>query len=500
MSGWSISATRPDGSKAWISPRVRKSERHRMLLILLILSVCATASAADGVQVVFSSTLGFDDCDDIASDAQGNLYLACHSTRAPNDAVSPGGMDAYMDAYVCKLNPKTSRLDYITRLSGDGWDGASRVKIDGRGHAYAVGFTKSKNFPTTANAIQPAYAGGDSDAFLVEIGPAGEILYSTFIGGSGADQGNGLWLAPNGEVYIAGTTWSSDFPGAAANRQLGPGGNGDVFLASLSPGRAHERRAVVFGGSAEEKLTGLIADRGGSVFLAGYTLSADFPTHRPLQADLKGRGDAFIAKLQPGWQAFGFSTFFGGNGNDSAWGITINPDGNPVVAGISESTDLPTTSRASQRRLSGSADAFLIMLDSSGGNLMFSTYYGGSGTDHSGYDGGNIAVDSRGRTWLVGSTDSRDLPVPGAHQPAFGGGNLDGFVAAFSPAGRLCYGTYRGGNDRDLLEGVSFSSASTLYATGAALPLQWSVGPARVEGDRFGTIILGLRFDRFNCR
>jgi hypothetical protein len=301
-------------------------------------------------------------------------------------------------------------------------------------------------------------------------------------------------------VYIAGTTWSSDFPGAAANRQLGPGGNGDVFLASLSPGRAHERRAVVFGGSAEEKLTGLIADRGGSVFLAGYTLSADFPTHRPLQADLKGRGDAFIAKLQPGWQAFGFSTFFGGNGNDSAWGITINPDGNPVVAGISESTDLPTTSRASQRRLSGSADAFLIMLDSSGGNLMFSTYYGGSGTDHSGYDGGNIAVDSRGRTWLVGSTDSRDLPVPGAHQPAFGGGNLDGFVAAFSPAGRLCYGTYRGGNDRDLLEGVSFSSASTLYATGAALPLQWSVGPARVEGDRFGTIILGLRFDRFNCR
>jgi hypothetical protein len=404
-----------------------------------------------------------------------------------------------MDAYVCKLNPKTSQLDYVTRLSGDGWDGAIRVEVDSRGHAYAAGFTKSSNFPTTDNAIQPVYAGGDSDAFLVEIGPAGEILYSTFIGGSGADQGNSLRIGRNGEVWVAGTTWSSDFPWTAADRQFGQGGNGDVFLASLSPGSAHGRRAVVLGGSAEEKLTGLISDSGGNVFLAGYTLSADFPTRRPLQAQLKGRGDAFIAKLQPGWQDFAFSTFFGGNGNDSAWGITIDTGGNPVIAGISESTDLPTTSRASQRRLSGPADAFLIMLDSSGGKLLFSTYYGGSGTDHSGYDGDNIAVDSRGHTWLVGSTDSRDLPAPGAHQPAFGGGNLDGFVAAFSPEGKLCYGTYRGGNDRDLLEGVMLSSASTLYATGASLPLEWSAGPARVEGDRFGTIILGLRIDRLNC-
>jgi hypothetical protein len=303
----------------------------------------------------------------------------------------------------------------------------------------------------------------------------------------------------NGEVYVAGTTWSSDFPGAAANGQFGQGGNGDVFLTSLSPGSSHGRRAVVLGGSAEEKLTGLIADRDGSVFLVGYTLSSDFPTHRPLQAHLKGRGDAFIAKLKPGWQALAFSTFFGGSGNDSAWGIALDPRGNPVIAGISESTDLPTTSRASQRRLSGPADAFVTMLDSSGLKLSFSTYYGGSGTDHSGYDGDDIAVDSRGRSWLVGSTDSRDLPVPGAHQPAFGGGNLDGFVAAFWPDGRLCYGTYRGANDRDLLEGVSFSNASTLYATGAALPLEWSAGPARVEGDRFGTIILGLRFDQLKC-
>src|SRR4030095_13145121 len=101
-----------------------------MLLILLILSVCATRSAADVVQVVFSSTLGFDDCDDVASDGQGNLYLACHSTRAPDGASTSGDMDAY----VCKLNPKTSRLDYVTRLSGDGWDGAIRVEVDGRGH------------------------------------------------------------------------------------------------------------------------------------------------------------------------------------------------------------------------------------------------------------------------------------------------------------------------------------------------------------------------------
>jgi beta-propeller repeat-containing protein len=167
-------------------------------------------SSAKAVPFRFLSCFGgsdVDDCDGIAVDADGYIYLACHSTSDdfPGSKQRDNSQDAdRMDAYVSKIDPLAEKVIYTTRLGGSKWDGAIRIEVDQHSNAYVVGFTESSDFPTTSNALQREYIGGKSDAFLVKLKADGEIEYSTFFGGSDADQGNALALDKAGNVYLAG--------------------------------------------------------------------------------------------------------------------------------------------------------------------------------------------------------------------------------------------------------------------------------------------------------
>lgn len=299
---------------------------------------------------------------------------------------------------------------------------------------------------------------------MVKLAPRGRVAYSTLLGGSGADQGNGLELDGAGGVFLGGTTWSGDFPG-----QQSPGvrGGGDAFVAHLRPGDNGSLRSVVLGGSREEKLTGLAADGRGGLLAAGYTKSRDFPTGASLQPELRGVSDLFLTRLRMDDLAVTFSTYFGGSGDDSGWGVTADGAGNPVVAGITDSTDLATSTGAFQRTSRGGTEAFLAKFEGPGFRTAHVTYLGGTKDDSSGYDGDDLKVDPAGNVWLAGLTASHDLPLRHATQTAFGGGETDGFLAAFSPQlTALCFSTYRGGSDRDLLEGVTIASSGLVLATG----------------------------------
>jgi hypothetical protein len=146
----------------------------------------------------------------------GDVYLACHSPSAdlPIEAAPskqlPDRTD--LDAFVVRIRPKDRRIVYATRIGGSDYDEVGRIKVDREGFVYAVGFTKSQDFPTTEGALQPAFGGGDSGAFLIRVAPDGRVVYTTLLGGSAADQGNGLELDDKGGVFVGGTTWSSDFP------------------------------------------------------------------------------------------------------------------------------------------------------------------------------------------------------------------------------------------------------------------------------------------------
>ncbi len=464
-----------------------------MLSKILVVFLSIGAVGAGAARLKSSFHLDLDDCDDVAADSS-SLYFACHSAHAPG-AISANPPN--MDAWVAKLDRRTGKVLYLTHLGGEGVDIADRIKVDNRGHAYVTGFTGSRDFPVTPNALQRVYGGGESDAFLVEVNPAGHIVYSSYIGGNQADQGDGIALAPNGDVWIAGTTWSTDFPNV--KHIFGSRGKGDLFVSRLKSGDPNVHSAIVLGGSNNEKLTGIaIAEK--SVFVTGYTESSDFPLVRSLQPRLGGSSDAFLVALQNDLESITFSTYLGGSGDDSAWGVALDPEGNPVVAGITNSDDLPVTDGALQKRRGGQADAFLMKLDKSGQKVLLSTYYGGSGLDHAGYDGGDLAVSSKGTIWMVGLTNSHDLMVPGGYHSRDGGGEQDGFLIALSSSGKLCYGTYAGSTARALLEGVTFADSETaLYAVGTVIRPIEKNSPAPDPTEKYGMFVVGVEALK-NCR
>jgi hypothetical protein len=207
-----------------------------------------------------------------------------------------------------------------------------------------------------------------------------------------------------------------------------------------------------------------------------------------------------LVAVQDGFESLRFSTYLGGSGDDSGWGVALDQQGNPVVAGITESDDLPVTTDAPQTHRGGQADAFLMKLDGSGQRLLFATYYGGTGLDHSGYDGGNVAVSRTGNIWMVGLTNSRDLVAPGGYHLQYGGGEQDGFLIAFSHRGKLCYGTYTGGTARYLLEGVTLADGGAIvYAVGTVIRPINKDSPPPDPKEKYGMFVVGLRTDR-SCR
>ncbi len=404
------------------------------------------------------------------------------------DGAGAQGHKRIMAAYVVRLDLSRGRLVYATRVAADAPTVALRIRTADDGRAFVTGLTKGPGLPVTDDAIQTQYGGGESDAFLVAVAPDGQVIYGTFLGGDGADIGNALELDSSGGVLVGGTTKSTDFPG-----QIRPGGrHADAFVSSWRLPDPASHRSVVFGGSSEEKLTGIAVDGKGGVFAVGYTKSDDFPVQDPVQRDLRGTSDLFLARLQVTGLGIAFSTYLGGSGDDSGWGVAVDNGGAPVVAGTTNSQDLPASANAFQQSAQGGLDAFVARLDGPGYKNVRLTYYGGSHDDSSGFDGKDIRVDPSGRVWLAGLTSSADLPVRDALQEIYGG-QTDGFVAVFSRGlADLRFGTYSGGSGRDIMEGLDVAPDGTVAVTGLTFSNDHPM-PGRVIQRRQSDIRVGGR-------
>jgi hypothetical protein len=441
---------------------------------------------------------GTDDCDGIALDHAGDIYLGCHSDspdfpRLPGNAAPQSRGN--MDAVVVKIEARTGRLVWATRIGGSDWDAAGDLTVTRDGSIYVIGSTRSSDFPTTSDAVQRRFGGPDRDGFLLKLDAQGRIVYSTLLGGSKNDETTSLAVGEDGTVFIGGVTMSVDFPGRRA-AQFGPGGRPDGFVARLRPGDPNSLQTVLLGGRNEEQVTGLALDNSGNLFVSGYTASSDFPLKNPVQPRFGGGVDAFLVKLRSsGWNLL-FSTYLGGSGMDGAYAVSLDSSGNPIVSGITESADFPSTPSAFQPHRRGSVDAFVTKLSRDGNRILWSTYYGGSKANSDQYLGGSLAVDETGRVWLTGMTNSTDLPTRHPSQASYGGGDFDGFLAAFSSDGsKLCYGSYIGGNGHDILEGLAVGSG-TLYASGLSSSTNLRPVRSRIQpgygGGPYDAIVVGL--------
>jgi hypothetical protein len=392
--------------------------------------------ASEPPRTAFFSYVGLIDCDGVA-EWRKDIYLACHSS-GDQLPLRPYGTQAVPGsgyAYVLRIDPGKGKLIYATRIGGHGYTAAFRVRLDNDGAAYVVGITNAKDFPTTVGAVQREL-GGNRDAFFVKLAPDGQILYSTFLGGSGIDEGYGLELDDAGGAYVAGPTSSKDFPGQTEKRDVnGP----DAFVTHIQPSHPGSLHSVVFGGSKEERLAGIAADHGGGIYAVGTSESPDFPILGFPPSGFSGSSKVFLTRLDKTTLQPTFSRLFGGSGDDSGWGIIVSNQGDIILSGTTNSSDLPGSARGFQSRHQGGTDAFVAKFSGSNHGEVSTTYLGGKGDDSSGFDGDAIKVDNRGNIWLAGSTASPDFPLRNALHTKYVG-KKDGFVVALSPdLSKLCW-------------------------------------------------------------
>jgi uncharacterized protein (TIGR03437 family) len=350
-------------------------------------------------------------------------------------------------------------LEYSTYLGGGGNDTGQGIKVDGAGNAYIAGVTSASDFPVKT-AAQTVTRGG-TDAFVTKLNASGsEVIYSTYLGGSGNDAANGIALDTTGAAYITGNTTSTDFntraPLQAANR-----GGSDAFVAKLNPAGTQLVYSTYLGSGGEDVGYGIAVDAAGSAYVTGYTAANDFNTQSPLQASNRGDFDAFVAKLNPAGSALSYSTYLGGSGGDLGSGVVVDGTGAAYVTGYTTSPDF-NTKNPLQASYRGGFDLFVAKINSAGSALVYSTYLGG-GDDDQGYA---LAVDGAGNVYVTGSTSSADFPVKTPIQSTLKGGS-DAFVTKINAAGALLtYSTYLGGAGTDTGRGVTVDAAGNCYLVG----------------------------------
>lgn len=395
----------------------------------------------------------------VAVDARGDIYVA-GGTASVDFPVTAGPLagnqlGGALDAFVAKLDGTTGQLIHATYLGGSLMDVGRGIAVDTAGYAYVTGQTQSTDFPIV-NPLQPNRA-GNYDAFVAKLSPSGSALaYSTYLGGSDYDSARAIAVDATGRVVLMGQTRSADLPThAALQPQLG--GENDAFVAKLEASGSAFAFSTYLGGSDDDlpftdapladpptsPSFDLDLDPENAIYLAGTTESLDFPTANALQPAFGGARDGFVAKLDPSGATLVYSTYLGRLSGDTARGIDVDRFGNAYVIGGTRSTDFPTTGGVAQPQNGGFYDAFVLKLDRTGTQLLYSTFLGGTAAE----GGEAIAVDVAGNAHVLGHTRSSDFPTADAFQPQFGGGIVDTFVAKLDPtASNLLYSSFLGGS------------------------------------------------------
>jgi hypothetical protein len=440
--------------------------------------------------LVYSAYLGGTGLDkgwDIAVDTNGCVYLTGETASAnfpTNNALystSSNKFSVQRDAFVAKLGPEGTNLVFSTYLGGSGDDAGFGIALDGAGNVFLTGVTASPNFPVT-NAISTNLHGSavlgiyQYDAFVVKLDAAGsQLLYSTFIGGTQSDTGMGIAVDDAGRIYVAGTTSSADFPTNGTTRAFA-GGPHDAFVLKLATDSTNLIYSAYLGGTGDDYGFGIAVDPVGNAVVVGLTTSADFPvTTNALQTNFAGSPyDVFVAKLSPDGASQVFSTYLGGDGDDEASRLVLDNLGNICLAGFTTSTNFPISTNALYSTNSGFADAFIVKLDASGTNLIYSTYLGGSFND----EAWAIAVDTNRNLYVIGRTSSSDFPVVNPYQ-SFLRGLQNVFVARLNANGTaLDYSTYLGGLLSDDGYRIAVDTAGNAYITGLTGSPDFPVYPA----------------------
>jgi len=363
-------------------------------------------------------------------------------------------------------------LSYSTYLGGISSDIGDSIAIDAGGNAYLTGTTTSSNFPT-ANALQPNLNVTRSDVFVTKLNAAGSALvYSTYLGGSVSEVGDGIDVDDAGNAYVTGTTGGSasfnDFPTVNAFDST-YNGIDDVFLFKLNPSGSALIYSTYLGGINSDVAHDVAVNRlSGEAYVVGQTFSSDFPNTIGAFKTVFNVGEGFVTKFNAQGSALSYSTFLASSTvvND----LLVDTNGNAYLTGQTISSVFPVTAGAFQTACASCnaqrADGFVTKLNPQGTALIYSTYLGGSQTDVS----NGIALDGSGNAYVTGQTESissSTIPFPTTPGAFRTNGSLNAFVTKLNTNGTaLIYSTYLGGSVKDQGNSIAVDALGNTYITG----------------------------------
>ncbi len=404
----------------------------------------------------------------------------------------------------------TLSVSYSTFLGGAGSDSATSVTVDSSGKVYVSGTTTSAGaFSESSKKLGPG--GGASDYFIAKIDPAqsgsNSLVYLTFIGGSGDEEGGFLAVDANGNAAIAGTTTSTDFPVTDGSTRTA--GTNDATVTEINPTGAQLVFSTLFGGNGAEATQGpggIAMDSSGNVFVAMDTNSTDLTTSTGAFQIAYGGGtsDGFLAILAPATTpTLMYCTYLGLNAQASVAGVAVDSDGNAFLAGFTSNPNgtLNTTSGFQTAYGGDPFDGFVMKITPAGNgpaDLSYATFLGGGSSDKA----LAIAVGTNlpATAYVTGSTQSSNFPTDGsvtALQTSLKG-TTNAFLAVISQNATtgmtsLAYSSYLGGSETDTGQSVWFGAVNQIYLAGTTtswnFPWQDNFQPFSGDSDAFVSML-----------
>lgn len=348
-------------------------------------------------------------------------------------------------------------LQWATYLGGEARDEIQASQADSEGNVYVAGFSQSTEGIATTGAHQGAML-GIFNCFLVKYNEEGEKVWGTYYGGTIADRCYGMEF--DGEaLYLTGSTFSEENIATPGVYQTEIGGQDDAFIAKFNLD-GELIWGTYFGGEKHDFFADLGIDSEGNIVATGHTTSeSNVATSGAHLEYLPGNENAILAKFTPDGQLL-WSTYFG-NTFDEGWGVDVDLEDNIYFTGVTSSTVDIASAGVYQENYGGELDAFLVKFNSEG-VYQWGTYYGGSQYDQ----GNDILTHPNGDSYIIGITGSNDnITTDGAFQEEMGSID-DAFLAKFDSDGQIKWGTYIGGNQVDVLNGIVFNLDSMLCMTG----------------------------------
>lgn len=451
----------------------------------------------------FFGELSSDYIRDIALDSAGNIYVAGY-TYSKNLGGHPNAVKGLSDAFVAKLNPAGSALQWITYLGGNNHEEGYALAVSDSA-VWITGYTDSKDFPTTDNAFQRNF-GGFYDVLLARLEPTtGAINYSTYIGLDRQDEGRDIAMDQQGNVYLTGLNNSTNVLAVKVTGEANP-----QVLYSVQWGDDYGQDigyGIAVDGAGNAYITGMTENApSGSTFpIKEGALQSVCAPYKYSNGSADCSTDAFLSILNAEGNALIYSSLIGGgggydsnggdlgSGRDEGRGIALDAQGNIYLTGGTYALDFPTVNAAYENYpdATNMGDGWAMKLTPDGKTILYSTYLGGDSDD----EGQRVVTDGSGNAYVLGWSRSNDFPTLNALQDnlgkergiCFSGSSVracyDSTLTKLNSNGGVVWSTYFGKGWDEFGYGLTRSSDDTIFLAGVTNSIEYPTSAGALQAE-----------------